>query len=109
MKILLLPRIYLYLFAYHLLAYPNIHSALRDPFVRADGKHSYAYTAFGIIHGTKVQFGLLNLDGLFYHVKQGDVIAGHTINELRESEIALQDPQGKEIRIFLQKKALQLR
>ncbi len=84
-------------------------NALRDPFVRVDGKHTYAYTAFGEVHGAKLQFALLIIDGLCYQVKQGETVAGHLILAVTESEITIRDAQGEELKIFQQKKALQLR
>ncbi len=84
-------------------------NALRNPFLRVDGQHTYAYTAFGEVHGTKLQFALLAIDGLCYQVRQGDSVAGHLILAITRNEITIRDARGKELKIFQQIKALQLR
>ena len=83
--------------------------ALRDPFVRGAEKHRYEYLAFGMVHGTQRRFGVFLIDAVSYQIKEGDTIVDHQIVSLSETQLILNDPQKHEIKIPLQKKALQLR
>lgn len=88
-----------------LLLYGCLLYAVRDPFLRTDGQHAYAYTAFGELHGTPLCFAMLFIDGLCYQVKKGDCVAEHEIIAVTASEVCVKNSRGKEILIFLQKKS----
>lgn len=91
-----------------LLCTPFYIYGLRDPFVRADGEHVYAYLAYGALQG-KEAFAVLTLDGISYYVKKGDTVAGHMIIDFSHCELVIADEHGKQKHVLLQEKALQLR
>ena len=67
---------------------------VRDPFFAC--KHSYHYTAYGLVHATDEALGVVWIDGTSYCVRVGTCVVGHTVHALSAERALLYDERGDE-------------
>ncbi len=72
--------------------------AVRDPF--SPRKHSYYYTAYGLVHPSGKSLGVIWIDTISYCVRLHDRVAGHTVSALLADHLILRDPKGVEWKVI---------